>query len=186
MDLLIKNVMVPLSEYATVPQSATLSEAVSVLKDSQKKFDQSRYRHRAILVYDENNKIVGKVSQLDILKSLEPKYDDMLTGTRRSFNMGFTRNFQKAMLEQLRLWEAPMKQICKKAAEKRVDSFMTRPEEGEFIEAEAHLNEGIHQLVLGNHQSLLVISSESKEIIGILRLTDVFEAVAAEIAECKR
>jgi len=186
MDLLIKDLMIPLSEYATVSKTATLSEAVSALRDSQEKFDRSRYRHRAILVYDENNKIVGKVSQLDILKSLEPKYDDMLTGSRRSFNMGFTRNFQKSMLEQLRLWEAPLKQICKKAAEKRVESFMTRPEEGEFIEADAHLNEGIHQLVLGNHQSLLVIHSDSKEIIGILRLTDVFEAVAGEIAECKR
>lgn len=185
MNLLVKDLMVPLSEYATVSKTATLSEAVVALEKSQQDFDQTRYRHRAVLIYDESNKIVGKVSQLDILRSLEPKYDEMLTGGRKSFQMGFTRNFQKSMLEQLRLWEAPLDHICRKAAEKKVESFMTKLEEGEFIEAEANLNEGIHQLVLGNHQSLLVTSRDAKEIIGILRLTDVFEAVAKEIATCK-
>jgi len=185
MNRFVKDLMVPLSEYATVSKTATLSEAVSALEKSQKAFDQNRYRHRAVLIFDEDNKIVGKVSQSDILRSLEPKYDEMLTGTRRSFSMGFTRNFQKSMLEQLRLWEAPLNQICKKAAEKKVDSFMTRPEEGEYIEGDAHLNEAIHQLVLGNHQSLLVTAPESKEIVGVLRLTDVFEVVAEEIAGCR-
>ncbi len=185
MNLLVKDLMVPLSEYATVSKTATLSEAVTALEKSQKDFDQNRYRHRAILIYDENNKIIGKVSQLDILRSLEPKYDEMLTGGRKSFQMGFTRSFQKSMLEQLKLWDAPLDHICKKAAQKKVESFLTRPEEGEYIEAEANLNEGIHQLVLGHHQSLLVTSHDTKEIIGILRLTDVFEAIAKEIAECK-
>ncbi|MFW5811036.1 MAG: HPP family protein [Thermodesulfobacteriota bacterium] len=185
MNLLVKDLMVPLSEYATVPKTATLSEAVMALEKSQQEFDQNRYRHRAVLIYDENNKIIGKVSQLDILRSLEPKYDEMLTGGRKSFQMGFTRKFQKSMLEQLKLWDAPLDHICQKAAEKKVESFMTKPEEGEFIEAEANLNEGIHQLVLGHHQSLLVTSHDTKEIIGILRLTDVFEAVAKEVAECK-
>lgn len=185
MNLLVKDLMVPLSEYATVSKTATLSEAVLALEKSQQEFDQDRYRHRAILIYDESNKVVGKVNQLDILRSLEPKYDEMLTGGRKSFQMGFTRNFQKSMLEQLKLWDAPLNHICKKAAEKKVESFMTRPEEGEFIEADANLNEGIHQLVLESHQSLLVTSPETKEIIGVLRLTDVFEAVAKEIAECK-
>jgi CBS domain containing-hemolysin-like protein len=185
MNLLVKDLMVPLSEYATVSKTATLSEAVLALEKSQQEFDQNRYRHRAVLIYDENNKIIGKVSQLDVLRSLEPKYDEMLTGGTKSFQMGFTRNFQKKMLEQLRLWNDPLDHICKKAAEKRVDSFMIKPEEGEFIEADVNLNEGIHQLVMGSHQSLLVTSPDTKEIIGILRLTDVFEAVAKEIAECK-
>ena len=44
----VKDIMVPLSEYATVSEDATLKEAVKALKKSQMDFDQARYRHRAI------------------------------------------------------------------------------------------------------------------------------------------
>ena len=45
--------MVPLSEYATVSEDATLFEAVSELEKAQEEFDHTRYRHRAILVMDD-------------------------------------------------------------------------------------------------------------------------------------
>ncbi|GAF98920.1 unnamed protein product, partial [marine sediment metagenome] len=74
---LVKALMVPLAEYATVSQEATLFETVIALEKSQEKFDQSRYPHRAVLIYDKNDNIVGKVSQLDILRALEPKFETM-------------------------------------------------------------------------------------------------------------
>ncbi len=57
----INNLMVPLSEYATVPVDATLLDAMVVLDKSQAAFDQTRYRHRAVLVLDEDNQVVGKI-----------------------------------------------------------------------------------------------------------------------------
>jgi CBS domain containing-hemolysin-like protein len=47
---LVKDLMVPLSEYATVSEDATLSDAVAALKQSQADYDRTKYRHRAILV----------------------------------------------------------------------------------------------------------------------------------------
>lgn len=44
------------------------------LEKSQKRFDDERYRHRAILVLDNSGNVVGKLSQLDVLKALEPRY----------------------------------------------------------------------------------------------------------------
>ncbi len=55
--------------------------------------------------------------------------------------------------------------------------------EGEYIDVNALLDEAIHQLVMGHHQSLLV--TEEKTIIGILRLTDVFETVSETILTCE-
>jgi predicted transcriptional regulator len=49
---------------------------------------------------------------------------------------------------------------------------MQIPSAGEFVKAEANLGEAIHQLIMGHHQSLLV--TRKAEIVGILRLTDVF------------
>jgi predicted transcriptional regulator len=75
-----------------------------------------------------------------------------------------------------------MEQICRKAARVRVKNFMVTPTEGEMIEPEASLGEAVHQLVLGKYQSLLVV--RDKQAVGVLRLTDVAEAVIGEILAC--
>lgn len=179
---LVKDLMVPLSEYATVPEEATLSDAVAALKESQANFKKAKYPHRAILVYDKNNDIVGKISMLSILRGLEPKYEDMLSD-KGPMHVGFTQNFQKIMFEQLGLWESPLTHICEKAARVKAKAFMQTPHENEFIEAEATLDEAIHKLVIGWHQSLLV--TKDKKVVGILRLTDVFEVVAQAVMACE-
>ena len=71
----VSELMVPLSEYATVPEGATLYEAVSALELAQEKFEDThtRYRHRAVLVLDKKGKVIGKVSQMDVLRALEPE-----------------------------------------------------------------------------------------------------------------
>ena len=76
-NLTVKELMVPLAEYATVPEDATLYEIVLALEEAQQEFDQSRYRHRAVLVFDQKRQVIGKISQLDILKALEPKYEQI-------------------------------------------------------------------------------------------------------------
>jgi CBS domain-containing protein len=177
----VKDIMVPLSEYATVSEEDSLRDAVAALKKSQANFDQAKYRHRAILVFDKNNVIVGKVSFLSILRALEPKYDEMLSD-RGPLHMGFTRKFQKAMFESLKLWQSPLEHICKKAAEIKVKTFMVTPVENEMIGPDQELGEAIHQLLIGHHQSLLV--AEGGKVVGILRLTDAFEAVAENILAC--
>ena len=178
---LVKDIMVPLSEYATVSGDATLAEAVAALKKSQADFDQAKYRHRAILIFDKAGNIVGKVNFLSILRALEPKYDEMLSD-QGPLHMGFTRKFQKAMFESLKLWQDPLSHICKKAAELKVKTFMVTPRESEMIEPDQQLGEAIHQLVIGHHQSLLVV--KEGKIVGILRLADAFQVVADSILAC--
>ena len=63
----VKDLMVPLDEYATVSEEATLYEAVLALEEAQEKFDSLPYKHRAILVYNKKKRIVGKISQLDVI-----------------------------------------------------------------------------------------------------------------------
>jgi CBS domain-containing protein len=173
--------MVPLSAYATVSEDATLTDAVAALKQSQEDFDKAKYRHRAVLVLGKDRQISGKVNLHAILKALEPKFEDMFSDTG-SMHVGFTRKYQKTIFESIKLWQDPMDQICKKAARVQVKNFMGTPTEGEMIEPEASLGEAVHQLVLGQYQSLLVV--EDKQAVGVLRLTDVAEAVVGEILAC--
>jgi len=180
-DFKVVDLMVPLSEYATVSEGATLYEAVSQLEKAQEEFDHTRYRHRAILVLDSDGKVIGKLTQVDALKALEPKYGDMLD-RQKSHHLGFSKEFMKSMLKEYRLFDSSLEDICCKAGEQNVKKFMQTPSEGEFIEESATLDEAIHQLVLGNHQSLLV--TRQGGITGILRLTDVFAAVYHKMREC--
>ena len=179
----VKDLMVPLSEYATVTEDATLYDAVLALEEAQENFEDkhTRYRHRAILMLDKDGNVVGKLSQLDVLRALEPKYQDMIQG-QGSQRFGFTKKFMQSMLEDYSLFANPLDDICRKAGEQPVKKFMHTPTEGEYVSEDATLEVAIHQLIMGHHQSLLV--ARNKKITGILRLTDVFAAVFHKMKEC--
>jgi predicted transcriptional regulator len=99
-----------------------------------------------------------------------------------SHRFGFTKKFMQSMLEDYSLFASPLDDICRKAGEQPVRNFMHTPTEGEYISEEATLEVAIHQLIMGQHQSLLV--TREREIVGILRLTDVFAAVFHKMKEC--
>ncbi|MBW2369841.1 MAG: CBS domain-containing protein [Deltaproteobacteria bacterium] len=170
----IKDFMVPLSEYATVSKEGTLKDAVEALEKAQESFDQSRYRHRAVLVFDENDQVVGKISQLDILKALEPKYAEIGL-TKGMAKFGFGQKFIQTLQEQFMPWVEPLKNLKKRADELKVKEFMYTPKDGEYVDENDTLQSGIHRLVVGHHQSLLV--TKGAEIVGVLRVTDVFSNV---------
>jgi CBS domain-containing protein len=179
----VKDLMVPLSEYATVSEDATLYEAVISLENAQENFEDkhTRYRHRAILVLDKKGNVVGKLSQLDVLRALEPKYQEMIQG-EGLHRYGFTKQFTRSILEDYNLFASPLEDICRKAGEQNVKKFMKTPTEGEYISEDASLDVAIHQLIMGNHQSLLTTRGE--KIVGILRQTDVFAAVFHAMKAC--
>ena len=79
--------------------------------------------------------------------------------------------------------KAPLKDLCSKASQLKVEDFMQSPSEGEFIEQDATLEMAILQLVQGHHLSLLV--TRNGQIIGILRMTDAFAAVFHTMKECE-
>ena len=175
-DMRVKDLMVPIEEYAIVSEDATLFEAIMALEKAQETLDLKKYKylHRAVLAYDKNKKIVGKLSQFDALRALEPKYVEM--GDLRSITRaGFSPDFLKEMIGKHALWDEPVEIMCRQAMNRKVKDFMHTPTEGEFIKENAHMREAAHLLVMGQHHSLLV--TRDKDIVGILRLTDVFMTV---------
>lgn len=178
----VSELMVPLSEYATVSEDATLFEAVMALEEAQARFDEARDRHRAILVLDKNGRVVGKISQFDVLRSLEPKYEE-IGDTKALSRFGWSAEFVKSVQRNYGLWEKPLHDICKKAAQKRARDIMGAPSENEYIPADATLDQAIHLLIMGSYQSLLV--GRQEQIVGILRLTDVFREVCKMIKACE-
>ena len=182
MNTKVKDIMIPLAQYATVSEEATLYEAVMALEEAQQKFDQKFYRHRAVLVFDSDGRIVGKLSQLDILRGLEPKYEN-IGDFKAVTRFGFSPEYIKSMMKDQGLWDKPLDDICKKAARIQIKEIMYTPAKDEYVEQDVTLNEAIHRLVMGHHQSLLVTGDRGK-IVGILRLTDVFKEICERMKAC--
>ena len=181
-DYLVKDLMVPLSEYATVTEGATLFEAVLALERAQTEFDHTKYRHRAILILDKNKRVIGKVGQIDILLALEPKSED-LDDIKALSQFGFSNTFVWSLRARHNRQSGSLTDLCRNTAKIKVEEIMQAPSEGEFIEHDESLSTAVHQLVFGRHLSLLVTKEE--QIIGILRLTDVFAAVFHVMKECE-
>jgi predicted transcriptional regulator len=87
------------------------------------------------------------------------------------------------MITEHGLWKQPIDDICRKAATLKVKDIMHTPTQGEYVAESATLNEAVHQLIMGHHQSLLVTRGD--DIVGVLRLTDVFHRISDMMAECK-
>ena len=177
----VKELMVPISEYATVPEGSTLFEAMLALEKAQEEFVQEQYHHRAILILDKKRRVIGKLSQLGVLRALEPKDEDV-EGIDELSQFGFSQELVQGLRKEKRLQDLPLKDLYVRTAGLKVEDFMQAPTEGEYVEQDASLDIAVHQLVLGNHLALLV--TKAKEIVGILRLTDVFVAVLRDMKEC--
>lgn len=178
----VKDLMVPLEQYACVSEEATLYEAVVALEAAQTKAAASGYPHRAILICDKDNKVIGKMGYLDLLRTLEPKYSE-LSDLKKVSGFGLTAEFMRSMMQKYELWKAPLDDLCRKAAHIKLGSIVAAPLEGEFIDQDAALDQAVHQLIMGHHQSLLVTSQD--RIVGVLRLSDVFKEVSERIKVCE-
>ena len=170
----IKELMVPISEYATVSHTASLWETMRSLENAKKKFDDRPYRHRSVLVLNDAGRVIGKVSQVDIMRALEPNYKSIGSDISLS-RFGFSATFITAMESQYNLWKRSADKILDDLDSIRVTDVMYKPADHEHVKASDDLTSAIHQFVMGRHQALLI--TEKKRIIGILRSTDAYNAL---------
>jgi len=76
-----------------------------------------------------------------------------------------------------------MQFICSRAPDLKVRDIMEVPADGVYIEENATLDEAIHQMVVCRYQSLLVARDD--QVVGILRLSDVFTQICDKIKTCE-
>jgi len=180
MTVIVKDLMVPISEYATVSKGSTLFEAILVLKKAQDKADHTKDHDRAVLIMDKDNRVIGKLSQLDVLRSLESE-DKQMKKIEENIQFGFSPNFITKMKKQYRHKGRSMNEICLVPAKMKVENCMNIPSGYEYIEEDIPLDIAMHQLLMGPYLSLM--ATRDKDIVGILRLSDVFTAVVNAMKE---
>lgn len=176
MNQIVKDFMVTLSDYATTYRGSTLYEAVLALETAKKDVDQAVHPHWVVLVLDENDEVVGKLSQLNLLMALEPKTEYTAVVDRLD-RFGFSSKFV-ASIRETSLHKDVIDNYLypdNLAMEMKVDDFMKTLSENEFIDENTTLNSAAHQFSIRKRLSLLV--TRENKTVGVLRLADVFSAL---------
>ena len=174
----VKDIMLELSEYAVVSPETTLFEAMMALGSAQERVQPGRQPHRAVLVVDDDCNVVGKLGHQGFLRALEPKYDKLESLTQLS-EVGISEDFIKSMMDDLRFWQSGLKDISQRARTVKCKEVM-RPV-AESIDENAPLSEAIHMLIMCGTLSILV--TRKSTVVGILRLSDVFDEAVKAIVD---
>jgi CBS domain-containing protein len=178
----VGELMVPIAEYATVSEDASLNEAVLSLEKAQKHVESGREKHKAVLVLDSKGHVVGKIDQWTVLWAIEPRYKH-IGDIRETSRYGFSPEYLRSMVKNVGLWQKPLENLCRKAAEINVREIMQVLTDGEFVQEDASLDQALHQMVMGRHASLLVKKGDS--VTGILRQSDVFKEICDRMKACE-
>jgi len=172
----VKDLMLSLEEYATVSADSTIREALIALKEAQLGLDDDRHHHRAVLVLDGDGKVAGKLTHWAIMRRLEPTFLKTRDLVRIS-QAGLTQEFLESLETQFAGFTDTMALMCAEAAKTKASDAMVPVNES--IEEEASLADEVHEMVIHHVQSMVV--KRDDEVVGILRLSDVFQEVARRI-----
>ena len=173
-----KDLMVPLEEYPVVDASATVLDAVIRLDESRRNMEPGRQPFQAVLIADENNNIIGKLGQLAILKMLEP--DRRVIGDLDTLHKaGVSDQIMQTALDHLRSFQYEFSEMCKGAAVMPVRQVMQPIKE--HLDVDISIHEVIHWMVVW--QTLSVLVTENNFPVGLVRLSDLCDAVIAEMLQ---
>jgi predicted transcriptional regulator len=177
----VKDLMIPIDEYAVVHKEDSLYDAILALEKSQQRLSLGRQPHRAVLVVDDNKNVIGKIGHLSFLKALEPDYQlrdkaDLLS------QAGVGADIETAMMDHFNLLYDSFFEICKRTRFLKVKEVMHPVMEN--IDEDSSILEAIHKLVMWETLSLLV--KRKSKIVGILRLSDLYTEVSDYVKDaCK-
>ncbi len=176
-DILVKDVMIPIEKYITVKKEDHLIDVLHAIERKRKA--EGGHAHRDAIVVDENGHFVGKVTMIDIFRSLEPNYHKV-RGEQKSQTL--TNVFVKEAVKQFNLWLEPAEDICQRGGKVAVADAMHIPEKPEYIEEDDNMEKALNYYVMGVHQPLIVKKGEA--VTGVLRFGDIFEIVRESLLSC--
>ena len=89
-ELKVRDLMVSADKFPKISCRVTYYEALAALEDAQKKYLSGESEQRILLVEDEEGKIMGKLSPMDLLRGLETNYNRVdAEKTLHHFGLGY-------------------------------------------------------------------------------------------------
>lgn len=164
-----EDIMIPLHKYPNIPKWFTIRQAIQLIQQTTIEMNGIVSRPRALLVTDENFKIVGMIRRRDILRSLEPK---------NFFGLGAEHpKIFGDIVPNLDLIEIAFDRFstqCIKHADEFVWKYMVPIEH--FLNHDDHLMKIIYMIDLTGMSMFLVVKDDA--IIGVVRTIEVLNEVS--------
>jgi CBS domain-containing protein len=173
----VKECMIPIEDYVSVGKNDSLFDVLRALEE--KRGSAGEHAHRDAIVVDENGEFVGKVTMIDIFRSLEPNYKKMEQSRK---NVTLTANFVLKAAREFNLWMEPEETLCERGRRLKVADVMHSPGRTERLSEDDTLEAALHLFVMGVHQPLIVKKGE--KVTGVLRFGDLFEVVRKTLLSC--
>ena len=177
----VTELMRPLDEFTSISSQATFIEAVEALEKADQEFKAGKAPQRILLVYDAAQKVVGKMSPMDIVQGLEPDYLNIDMPTTTSYYR-LMQTVQKSAQKELRLWKDPLKELCNKAYGVKIHDFIKMPTHDHMVKIDDKMEEVLHLFVVERHDSLFVQDGEN--IAGLILFSDVYKKIREAMQAC--
>ncbi len=159
----VKDLMIPITEYSTVPVDALVQDAIKMLMGA---LNQSG-AHRSVVVVDEQGDVMGILTLRDLIKALEPRSLDP-DAVRGSISW-LVENTDPGVYP-----EGQFTQRSKLEAKKTVREVM-----GKLylitIGDEAPLLKAVHIMLQNNVGSLPVL--RDGKLVGMIRISEIFQEI---------
>ena len=177
----VRELMRPLDEFPSISSTATFMEAVEALEKANQEFKSGKALQRILLVYDATGKVVGKMSPMDVVQGLEPKYRNIDIPKSKSYSR-LMQTVHESMKKELRLWHDPLKELCKKSYHVKIHEFIKMPTPDHMVRVDDKMYEAFHLFVVERHDSLFV--QDGQNIVGLIRFSDVYKKIREAMKSC--
>lgn len=176
MNYNVKDLMVPISDYATISEGSSFLDALLALEAPKVDLKSSLHPHWIVLVLNSDEKVVGKLSQINMLRALEPRTEDVKNIDKLS-KFGFSSNFITQLREELRLDDDSIENVytSSEILQMKVEDFMKKLADNDFIDENTSLATAAHQMSVRKRLSMLV--TRDSDVVGVLKMSDVFAAM---------
>ncbi len=176
----VRDLLVPLNEYATTTADKTLTEAIPVLRRLYCQVEEGKCTqagHRNILVLDNSGDLVGILSFRSILQVLIPETAGGLT--TRLESLGVTIAFAQADALNLDEAVASFRARVVRNSDAKVGDIMLKVRG--TIDADADLMEAL-KMMCRNRITVIPVYDDGK-LVGVIRESDLFLVVSEILTE---
>jgi len=176
MAICVRDLMLPLSEYAVVAEDATVLDALEALRAAQASLPADRQPHRAVLVRNRHGEITGKVHYFAFLRALVPERKAL--GERGVMDRaGVGDDLRESSMRWLDVFTGHLVDYRERARSVCVRDVCT--DIAVSIDEGAGLPEAISMFL--SQQTLSLLVRRGSRSVGILRLSDLFDELSRRI-----
>lgn len=161
--LKVKEFATPLAEYTNLPSSATLEEAFEALERAIRGHDAhpaGRPRDFAVMVIDEQGRVIGRLVVWDLLAGLE--------------TAGVNRVDSLSMIDDFGAW-SHISHLAARAQDVQVSTLVRSLHKDEFIDENEPMDQAAARFV--RHRFFSLIVTRENRPVGVLRVVDLFSHI---------